>query len=63
MRDDHEQGVGTGASAIATRRRAAANAARPSFGGTMRDHHRDRIGEDGHESRDAIDERGTVVRR
>ena len=36
----------------------------PKFwGGTMSDHHCDRIDEDGHKSRDAIDERGTGVRR
>jgi hypothetical protein len=31
--------------------------------GLTRNHRRDRIDEEGHESRHAIDERGTVVRR
>jgi len=43
--------------------RAAAKPPAEALGGTMSDHYGDRIDEEGHKSRDAIDERGTVVRR
>jgi hypothetical protein len=57
MRDD----LNSQASAMPATTRAAANP--QALEGTMSDHYSDRIDEDGHKSRDAIDERGTVVRR